>query len=51
MSKKQSDDKGRTQIKALPKAEETLSKTEQRKVKGGGWIASPAGSAKPTTDR
>lgn len=42
--------KRRTQVKDLPKEEKQLSKEEQKKVKGGGWLMSPSGSAKPGTN-
>lgn len=47
--KKAKANKRRTQVKELPKEEKELSKSEQKKVKGGGWLMSPAGNAKPGT--
>lgn len=49
MSKKQNEDtlKRRTQVKALPKAEKTLTKAEQKKLKGGDWLMQPSGNARP----
>ncbi|HEV2763530.1 MAG TPA: hypothetical protein VGV38_11180 [Pyrinomonadaceae bacterium] len=38
----------RTQVRELPKDEKRLSKDEQKRVKGGSWLMSPAGSVKPT---
>ena len=37
----------RTKVKDLPKQKRELSKEEQKKVKGGGWLMTPAGHAKP----
>ena len=52
MAKNKADKTGkrRTQMKDLPKNETELSKAEQKKVKGGNWLLTPAGSAKPTTN-
>ena len=49
MAKNAKDEKNsrRTQVKDLPKAEKQLSKEEQKKLKGGNWLFTPAGSAKP----
>ena len=41
--------KKRTQVKDLPKKEKELSAEEQKNVKGGQWLTSPAGSAKSAT--
>jgi hypothetical protein len=51
MAKKKdaTETKRRTQVKDLPKNETELSKAEQKKVKGGDWLMTPAGSAKPRT--
>jgi hypothetical protein len=37
----------RTEIKKLSKPEQRLGKGEMKKVKGGDWLMSPAGSVKP----
>lgn len=39
--------KRRTQVTDLPKKEEKLSPDEMKKVKGGDWLMTPAGTAKP----
>ena len=39
--------KRRTQVKDLPESEKVLSKAEQKKLKGGNWLMTPSGSAKP----
>ena len=40
--------KRRTQVNDLPREEKELTKGEQRKVKGGDWLMTPAGNAKPS---
>lgn len=36
----------RTEVKDMPKPEKELTKEEQKKIKGGDWLMSPAGNAK-----
>jgi hypothetical protein len=48
--KKEKKESRRTQVKELPQQEKVLSKEEQKKVKGGNWLLTPAGSAKPQTN-
>ena len=38
---------GRTQVEDLPKPVKEISKDEQKKIKGGDWLMTPAGSARP----
>jgi hypothetical protein len=49
MSKKTENakDKRRTKVKDLPKKEKVMTAAEAKKVKGGGWLMSPAGHLKP----
>ena len=49
MTEKKEDatDTRRTQVKDLPKSEKELSKNEQKKIKGGGWLMTPSGNARP----
>ena len=44
---KKKSGKRRTKVKDLPVKEKEVSAKEQRKVKGGDWLMSPAGSLKP----
>ncbi|HEY0079795.1 MAG TPA: hypothetical protein VGB73_14365 [Pyrinomonadaceae bacterium] len=44
--KENKTNKRRTQVKELPKNEKELTPEEQKKVKGGGWLMTPAGQAK-----
>ena len=39
--------KRRTKVKDLPKKEKKVTAAEAKKVKGGDWLISPAGSLKP----
>jgi len=52
MSKKQNENtlKRRTQVAALPKAQKSLTKAEQKKLKGGCWLMQPAGNARPNSN-
>lgn len=45
--KKEHRTERRTQVKELSRGEKQLSKDEQKKVKGGDWLMTPAGSVKP----
>jgi restriction endonuclease S subunit len=38
----------KVKVKDLPKSEKELTPEERRKVKGGDWLMTPAGSAKPS---
>ena len=44
--KENKPNKRRTQVKELPKDARELTSEEQKKVKGGDWLMTPAGSAK-----
>ncbi len=39
--------KRRTQVKNLPEPVKEISKAEQKKLKGGDWLMTPAGSVRP----
>lgn len=39
--------KQRVKVKELPQQKKELSGDDQKKIKGGNWLMTPAGSAKP----